>query len=219
MVVANLPSYISFAFPALRPVQQKALDAGLLDGKSLLVCSPTGSGKTQVAEFSVLQYYHETKGKSIYVVPLKALASEKYRSFVKSYADTGIKIGMSVGDTDSDDAYLGSYDLLITTSEKLDSLIRHRATWLDLVRLLVVDEVHLLHDAGRGPTLEMVITMLRHLVPKLQILALSATIGNPNELAQWLDAVLVQDDFRPCPLRQGILYDAELTFYDDERHT
>ena len=211
--MTDLPSYISLGFPTLRPVQEKALDAGLLQGKSLLVCSPTGSGKTQVAEFSILQYFHEKKAKSIYVVPLKALASEKYQSFLKKYSSSGMRIGMSVGDTDSDDSYLGHYDLLITTSEKLDSLIRHRAVWLDLVRLLVVDEVHLLHDAGRGPTLEMVITMLKHLVPPLQVLALSATIGNPDELAKWLGAVLVQDSFRPCPLKQGILFDGELTFY------
>lgn len=90
----------------------------------------------------------------MYVVPLKALANEKYKDFKQKYEKCGLKVGISVGDFDSDDNYLANYDVILTTSEKLDSMIRHRLVWLDSVKLLIIDEIHLLHDQTRGPVLE-----------------------------------------------------------------
>jgi helicase len=77
---------------------------------------------------------------------------------------------------------------------------------------VVVDEIHLLNDAGRGPTLEILITMLRQILKKVQIIALSATIGNPKELAEWLNASLVIDTWRPVKLHQGIYFDGKIEF-------
>jgi len=195
----------------LRPCQAKALGKGLLKHKSLLVCTPTGSGKTLVAELAAVNTILNKEGKAVYIVPLKSLATEKYKDFKQKYGHL-FRIALSIGDLDSADPYLVDYDLVITTSEKLDSLIRHKTPWLSRVRVLVVDEIHLLNDPGRGPTLEILITLLRQLLKDIQIIGLSATIGNPKELADWLGAEVVLDDWRPVELRKGIYLDGKVEF-------
>ena len=195
----------------LRPAQVKAVQKGLLEGKNLLVCTPTASGKTLIAELAALKSILNRNGKAIYIVPLKALASEKFRDFKQRYSHL-IKVALSIGDMDSADYYLVDYDLIITTSEKLDSLIRHHAPWLSLISTIIIDEIHLLNDPGRGPTLEILITILRQLLKKSQIIGLSATIGNPEELAEWLKADLVVDDWRPVKLHKGIYLNGEIDF-------
>jgi helicase len=195
----------------LRPSQTKSIQAGLLEGKSLLVCTPTASGKTLVAEMAMLTAILNRKGKAIYIVPLKALATEKNKDFQRKYGHL-IKIGMSIGDFDSSDPYLHTYDLIITTSEKLDSLTRHHAPWLREVAVVVVDEIHLLNDPGRGPTLEILITILKQMLKKVQFIGLSATIGNEEELAGWLNAELVHDTWRPVELHKGIYHEGKIEF-------
>lgn len=197
----------------LRPAQSKAIEAGLLDGSNLLICTPTASGKTLIAELTMLNNIYKRTGKAIYIVPLKALATEKYRQFKERYQD--IKVAISIGDVDSKETYLSSYDLIICTSEKLDSLIRHHSPWLKEVKTVIIDEIHLLNDPGRGPTLEILITMLRLMLKEIQLIGLSATIGNPDELAAWLDASLIIDTWRPVILKQGVMTnDNTLEFYD-----
>ena len=195
----------------LRPAQVKAVKKGLLERKNLLVCTPTASGKTLIAELAALKSIIEGNGKAIYIVPLKALASEKYKDFKKRYANVA-KVALSIGDIDSSDSYLVEYDLIIVTAEKLDSLIRHHAPWLSLISTIIIDEIHLLNDPGRGPTLEILITILRQLLKKAQIIGLSATIGNPEELAEWLKAELVIDKWRPVKLHKGVYLDGEIEF-------
>lgn len=204
---------LSEKFEEFRPSQEKSINAGLFDRKNLLVCTPTASGKTLVAELAILHTIKENLGKSIYIVPLKALASEKYKEFKKRYGEFA-KIGLSIGNTDSAEGHLAKYDIIITTSEKFDSLMRHHTPWLHNVKTLVIDEIHLLNDTSRGPTLEIVITLLRQLIKDMQLIGLSATIGNPKELAKWLDAELVIDKWRPVELRQGIYLDDKITYYD-----
>ncbi|MEM2916025.1 MAG: DEAD/DEAH box helicase [Candidatus Woesearchaeota archaeon] len=194
-----------------RPAQIKAIDAGLLEGRNLLVCTPTASGKTLIAEMAAGKSILEGKGKTVYIVPLVALANEKAKDFKKRYGHL-FKVALSVGDFDSSDPHLMDYDLIICTAEKLDSLIRHQAPWLKFVSVVIVDEVHLLNDVSRGPTLEILITLLKKILPKAQIIALSATIGNPEELAKWLDANLVKDDWRPVPLHKGVYFDNTIEF-------
>ncbi len=197
-------------FTALRPAQAKAIKKGLFKDRNLLVCTPTASGKTLVGELASLNAVLHDKGKAVYVVPLRALASEKHKQFTKDYP--GLKIALTSGDTDSADSYLARYDVIITTSEKLDSLLRHRTPWLSSVKTLVLDEVHLLNDPHRGPTLEVLVTLMRTLLPKLQVIGLSATIGNPEELADWMDAALVKDDWRPVRLDKGVYLDGKIEF-------
>ena len=199
----------------LRPSQWKSIDAGLFDGKNLLVCTPTASGKTLVAEMTALDAILSERGKAVYIVPLKALAAEKYKEFKRKYGKI-LRVGMSIGDLDASDNYLHSYDLIICTSEKLDSMIRHHTPWLSEVSVIVVDEIHLLNDPGRGPTLEILITMLRRMLPKMQLIGLSATIGNEEEFASWLGATLVHDTWRPVELKKGIYLDGEVEFYPEK---
>ena len=198
-------------FEDFRPCQEKCIKKGLLKYKNQLVCTPTGSGKTLVAEIAFGNSILTRHGKAIYIVPLKALASEKYKQFKQKYEGM-FKIALSIGDMDSSDPYLAEYDLVITTSEKLDSLIRHHAPWLKDVGVVIIDEIHLLNDPERGPTLEILITILKQLLKNVQIIGLSATIGNPKELAEWLNAELIMDSWRPVELKKGIYFNGEVEF-------
>ncbi len=199
-------------FTELRPAQYKAIEHGLFDDNNLLISTPTASGKTLVAEMAFLNAVYDDAGKAVYIVPLKALAQEKYADFTEDHPE--LDIAMTSGDVDSADTYLKSYDVIIATSEKFDSLLRHRASWIQDVKVLVVDEIHLLNDAQRGPTLEVVITLLQRMLARVQVVGLSATIGNPEEVAEWLDAELVEDEWRPVELRKGIYLDGDVEFYD-----
>jgi len=197
-------------FEELRPSQTKSIKQGLFKEKNLLICTPTASGKTLVAEMSFLNTILNKKQKAVYIVPLRALATEKYYSFKENYPE--IKTGISTGELDAEDSGLGRNDLIIVTSEKFDSLIRHKTPWLKNLGTIIIDEVHLLNDASRGPTLEIIIAIIKKELPDAQIIALSATIGNPEELAQWLKAELVQDTWRPVKLLKGIYYEGEIHF-------
>lgn len=198
-------------FPTLTPIQEKSVQGGLLQGTSLLVCAPTASGKTLVATMSIINMI-ERGGKAIYLVPLKALAGEKYKEYLALFKDTKYKVMVSTSDIDSDSSYLARYDVLILTTEKLDALLRHKISWLGDVKAVIVDEIHLLNDPKRGPTLEVVLTLLKTMI-KTQLIGLSATVGNPKELAQWLGATLVMDSWRPVELKQGIHVEGKTRFY------
>lgn len=203
----------------LYPPQEDAIKAGVLDGKNLVLASPTASGKTLVAEICILKHVLERNGKAIYLAPLRALASEKYKEFqrystIKKPTGEHLRIGMSTGDYDSSDPWLGRYDIIISTNEKADSLLRHRAPWMNELSLVVADEIHLLTEHERGPTLEVVLTRLTEINPNIQVLALSATVRNAEEVGQWLHAGSVTTDWRPVPLREGIYNLGQLQFND-----
>ncbi len=195
------------------PAQKKAIEKGLFENKNLLVVTPTASGKTLIAEMGFLNEIINKKGKALYIVPLKALASEKFEQFQNKYSDKML-INVSTGDMDSDGSYLEKYDLVISTSEKVDSLIRHNSGFLKKLNLLIVDEIHLLNSVNRGPTIEFVITILEMNNPNLKIIGLSATIGNAKEMSEWLDAELVKDTWRPVKLKKGISVNGDVQFYD-----
>ena len=198
---------------ALNSAQLKAIGKGLLEGRNLLVCTPTGSGKTAIATFAIARNLSRNNGsKAIYLVPLRALASEKYKDYKALFKDSGFKVAISTGDLDSADEWFDKYDVIILTVEKMDSILRHNASWLSGVSTIVVDEVHLLNDVGRGPTLEILLTILKQLLKNAQVIALSATIGNAKELAEWLNAELVIDNWRPVKLHKGIYLDGEIEF-------
>jgi helicase len=151
--------------------------------------------------------------RSLYIVPLRALATEKYDSF-KKFRTLGVSVGISTGDFDKRDERLGKNLIIIATSEKADSLMRNGASWVRDLAVLVVDEIHLLNDVGRGPTLEMTITKLIHCNPNLQVIGLSATVANGREIAAWLKAELVSSDWRPIRLREGVICNGSQVFSD-----
>ncbi|MDY0266645.1 MAG: ATP-dependent DNA helicase [Methanimicrococcus sp.] len=197
--------YTDSGIEKLYPPQTKAVFAGLLENKNVLISIPTASGKTLLSELAMLKSL-EGGGKCLYIVPLRALASEKFKRFLE-FEKFGFKSGISTGDLDERDENLGQNDIIVATSEKVDSLIRNGTNWLSQISVVVLDEVHLLDSKDRGPTLEIVITKLRKLNPKMQIIALSATIQNSQEVADWLEAECVVSDWRPTKLFEGIYYD------------
>jgi len=202
-------------FEKFNPMQSKALAHGIYN-KSVVISAPTASGKTLISELAALNCIMNKNKKVIYTCPLKAIASEHSREFKNKFGKNFIvKTAISTGDLDSSSKHLSRYDLIYCTNEKLDSLIRHQAEWLRDVGLLVVDEVHEL-DSDRGATLEMVISKLRFIIPDLQVLALSATIPNSREIADWLKAGLVESDYRPVKLKEGILFDKTVHFGNRE---
>ncbi len=206
--------YAGRGYRELYPPQAEAVERGLLDGRSMLLAMPTASGKTLLAELAMLRAALAGR-RSLYIVPLRALASEKYESF-KKFRDLGVAVGISTGDFDKKEERLGRNQIIIATSEKADSLMRNGASWVRDLSVLVVDEIHLLNDPGRGPTLEMTITKLRRSNPELQVIGLSATVANAGEIASWLAADMVCSDWRPIRLREGVICNERLVFSDGE---
>ncbi|MDG6223783.1 MAG: DEAD/DEAH box helicase [Candidatus Bathyarchaeota archaeon] len=210
---------IQLGLTELYPPQEEAVHAGALNGKNLVLASPTASGKTLVAELCALKHILENDGKVLYLSPLRALASEKYEEFQKYTSirkpnGRKISIGISTGDFDGSDPWMGKHDVIITTNEKADSLLRHRTKWVNDITLVVADEVHLLNDASRGPTLEVVLARLMQVNPDVQLLVLSATIKNVGEVADWLKAISVTTEWRPVTLREGVIIGDEIHFKD-----
>ncbi len=199
----------------LYPPQEEAIEYAL-QGMNLVMAVPTASGKSLVAYLAALRWALQD-GKVLYIVPLRALASEKYED-LKGFEEIGVKVGISMGDYDIPDPSLERFDILVATSEKADSLLRHKVDWLNKLRLIVADEVHLINDTSRGPTLEVILARFKQINPDAQIIALSATIKNSSDLADWLEAVHITSDWRPVPLKEGIFLSNQIHFLDNSIH-
>ncbi|MDC4220530.1 MAG: DEAD/DEAH box helicase [Candidatus Nitrosopumilus limneticus] len=207
----------SQGYEKLYPPQADCVKSGLLDGKSILVSAPTASGKTLIAMLAMLSYLSKNEGKVIYLSPLRALAAEKFTEFKKLeniLIGKKIKTSISTGDFNHIEKNLENSNVLILTNEKMDSIIRHGAKWIEDIGLVISDEVHLIGDESRGPTLEMILTHLKLLNTKPQIIGLSATITNSNEIADWLGCKLVKNDWRPVPLSEGVCDNGKVTMSD-----
>ncbi len=159
-------------YQTLYPPQKDAIDVGVLQGKNLLLATPTASGKTLVAIMAAIRAI-ERGGKVVYLAPLRALASEKYDEFKEIFDEikkpgkqrSKIRVFISTGDFDSSGESLGGADVIILTNERFDSVIRHGASWLESVTLFIADEVHLVGEPHRGPTLEMILAKVMNYVP------------------------------------------------------
>ncbi len=213
----------SEGFEKLYEPQAYSVDAGILDGTSVLVSAPTASGKTLIAMLGMLAHLPKHKSKIVYLSPLRALAAEKFTEFKKlEKINLGrkIKVGISTGDFDSVEDKLENSDILVLTNEKMDALMRFGQSWISEIGLVIVDEIHLIGDEGRGPTLEMVLTRLKSgLIGKIpQIIALSATITNSDELAEWLDCEHVESTWRPVPLSEAVYDDFSVTNQDRQTY-
>jgi helicase len=196
-----------FGYQSLYPPQQQAISHGLLDGKNLLITTPTASGKTLIAIIASIKAFEEGK-KVIYLTPLRALATEKYHDFGITKRLNGlasnINIKLASSDYSASSRRLEEADVLISTNEKMDSLIRRDTSWITNIGLFVVDEIHLIGEQDRGPTLEMLLAIIRKINPRAQILALSATVSNSKEIADWLGCELIDTNWRPTQLLEGI---------------
>jgi helicase len=184
----------------LTPPQAEAVSRGLFKNRNIIVSTPTASGKSLIAYMALMNVFLNGF-KGIYTTPLKALATEKYEDLIDHFRGLGAKIGISTGDYDSPSEDLKRYDVLVTTYERLDAIMRQRPSWLRDVGAIVVDEIHVLGDDERGPVIEMILS--RALRNSWQIIGLSATIGNPEDIGGWLNAETIECDWRPVPLIQG----------------
>ena len=201
----------------LFPPQARALPNSL-DGRNLMLAIPTASGKSLVAHITMAhRLSNDLKGmRGVYIVPLKALASEKFRELSEICKSVDLKVGLAIGDRSSENNFVEDSDVLVCTSEKLDSMLRSNPSLMDDIGIVVADEFHLLQDPSRGPTLEILLSRIRHRVEGAQILALSATVGNANDLAEWLDADLVKSEWRPIALYSGTLTGLDLRYHSVE---
>ena len=207
---------------SLYPPQEYALSKGLLDGRNLLITTPTASGKTMIALIAALNILK--KGlKVVYLTPLRALTTEKFQDFrifeELDLFEREIKVKVASGDYSSAGRELAQADVIVLTNEKMDSLIRHRSDWIHEVGLFVVDEVHLIGERERGPTLEMMLTKIRKMYSQAQVLALSATIENSSEIARWLNCELIDSNWRPTRLVEGVYEHGWLRLNDVDKES
>ncbi len=194
----------------LLPVQAKSVQAGLVEGKSQLVVSATATGKSLIGEIAGIKNLIEGKGKLLFLVPLVALANQKYDQ-LSLYGELGFSTSIRVGVSR---IKLGhgrkmrqdlNADIIAGTYEGIDQVIRSRKS-LGKIGTVVIDEVHMLEDSERGHRLAGMIARLKFVAPHAQFVFLSATVGNPAALAKRLDATLVEYEVRPVPIERHLIF-------------
>ena len=152
----------------------------------MVVSAPTSSGKTVIFELSIIKHSErEQKIKCLYLAPIKSLCHEKVNSWAKKFGKK-LKIHELTGDTTlEEEEDLNEVDVAVATPEKIDAYSRKNMEYLRKVNLLLIDEVHMLNFEERGATLEAVVSRLMS-ISNPRIIALSATIPNIKEVAEWL---------------------------------
>ncbi|NXC70460.1 HFM1 helicase, partial [Anhinga anhinga] len=220
-------------FPYFNYAQSKALDDLLYTDRNFVICAPTGSGKTVMFELAITRLLMEAplpwlNIKVVYMAPIKALCSQRFDDWREKFGPIGLSCKELTGDTVMDDLFdVHHADIIITTPEKWDSMTRR---WRDnsivhLVRLFLVDEVHVIKDESRGATLEVVVSRMKTVqsslwrlsenhdtVPPLRFVAVSATMPNAEDIAEWLSdskmpavCLKIDEDQRPVKLRKVVL--------------
>ncbi|MGV8107245.1 MAG: DEAD/DEAH box helicase, partial [Nitrososphaerota archaeon] len=202
-------------YDSLYPPQELALSKGVMNGNNILVTTPTSSGKTLIGLMGMINILNKGK-KVVYLTPLKALATEKFNEFkiiknLSCFKNRKISIAISTGDYDSYGTELIDKDIIILTNEKMDSILRHDANWIFDVGLFIIDEIHLLTERERGPTLEIIMTKIKLMPQKPQIIGISATVSNSNEVADWLRCEQIQSKWRPTELIEGVYNSGKVT--------
>lgn len=194
----------------LLPVQSKSVEAGLLDGRHQLVVSATATGKSLIGEMAGIKNLLEGKGKLLFLVPLVALANQKFdqlSAYNSLGFSTSIRVGVSrirMGRKRMMPTTLDA-DIIAGTYEGMDQVIRTKKS-LGLVGTVVIDEVHMLEDAERGHRLAGLIARMKLAAPQAQFIFLSATVGNPGALAHRLNATLVEYEVRPVPIERHLIF-------------
>ncbi|XP_078012699.1 putative ATP-dependent DNA helicase HFM1 [Phascolarctos cinereus] len=219
-------------FPYFNYIQSKALDDLLYTDRNFVVCAPTGSGKTVIFELAITRLLMEVplpwlNIKIVYMAPIKALCSQRFDDWQKKFGPVGLTCKELTGDTAMDDLFeIQRAHILMTTPEKWDSMTRK---WRDnslvqLVRLFLIDEVHVVKDENRGPTLEVVVSRMKTMSSLSQIpehsnaamlvrfVAVSATIPNVEDIAEWLSdgkrpakCLKIDENHRPVKLHKVVL--------------
>ena len=203
--------------------QEQSVKAGLFDEKkNFLITIPTASGKTLIAMLAILSHLSKHKTKVVYLTPLRALTSEKFEEFKKlEKLNLGrkIKVALSTGDSKEKKEKLEDADVIFLTNESMDANMAFQKDWIYDIGLVVSDEIHLIGDNTRGPTLEIILTRFKSgFIGKNppKIIGLSATISNSDELADWLNCELVESTFRRVPLSEAVYSRHIITNQDRE---
>ena len=229
--ISDLPEWTQSVFPSgemltLNLIQSKVFPSAFNSDCNILMCAPTGAGKTNVAMLTVLRAlsnFRSTSGKIqlhnfkvVYIAPLKALVQEQVREFDRRLSHLGITVNELTGDSNLTKHQIESTQILVTTPEKWDVITRKNndASYINLVRLIIIDEIHLLHDE-RGPVLESIVSrtmknMDENIESRVRFVGLSATLPNYKDVAQFLrverDGLFYFDaSYRPCPLAQQFI--------------
>jgi pre-mRNA-splicing helicase BRR2 len=227
--ISEMPEWAQIPFgttKSLNKIQSKCYPVAFEDDGNMLICAPTGSGKTNVAMLTILREIgknRNSKGeldldafKIVYIAPLKALVQEQVGNFGKRLEPYGIKVSELTGDRQLTKQQISETQIIVTTPEKWDVITR-KATYIsytNLVRLIVIDEIHLLHD-DRGPVLESVVSRTIRRTEQtgepVRIIGLSATLPNYRDVASFLRVdpnkgmFHFDGSYRPCPLRQEFI--------------
>jgi helicase len=191
----------------LLPVQEVAVQRyDLFEGRSLVISSPTSSGKTFVGEMAAMRATFAGK-RVLYLTPLRALAEEKFQTFSARYGTYGVKVVVATRDRREFDRDIehGDFHLAVLVYEKLSQLLVRQPHLLRTVALVVVDELQMLGDPDRGPGLELSLTKLLGSTPRPQLLGLSAVLREAQQVAEWLEADLLFQEERPVELHRGVL--------------
>lgn len=209
--------------PRLNQLQIEAINEyGLLQGQHLLTSAPTSSGKTMLGELAAVRGALERR-RALFLMPLKALVNDKLTQFQRVYGPFGVRTVEATGETDDITPLLrGRYDIALLTYEKMAAIALTHPYVLEQVGTVVVDEVQMIADRGRGANLEFLLTLLR--MRRLegfepQIVALSAVIGDTNSFERWLGGRLLRRNERPVPLDEGVLCeDGRFRFINGDNH-
>ena len=208
----GMQSKLEERFDTLLPVQSLAVENGVTDGEDQLVVSATATGKTLVGEMAGIDRALNGEGTFLFLVPLVALANQKYGEFQERYGDV-VDVTLRVGASrinDSGGRFDPSADVIVGTYEGIDHALR---TGKDLgdVGTVVIDEVHTLGEGERGHRLDGLISRLKYYCEEsshgdTQWIYLSATVGNPGKLAQALEATLIEFEERPVPIERHVTF-------------
>ncbi|MGA0064447.1 MAG: DEAD/DEAH box helicase [Ilumatobacteraceae bacterium] len=190
-------AHLSFPIDRFQDAAIEVLDRG----ESVLVAAPTGSGKTVIAEYAIHRCVDSGR-RAFYTAPIKALSNQKFNDLRSIWGDAAV--GLLTGDN----AINSDAPIVVMTTEVLRNMIYARSSAVDELGVVILDEVHFLQDAYRGPVWEEVII---HLPPEVQLVCLSATVSNADEIADWLTTVRgptrsVVESKRPVPLQHVVAY-------------
>ncbi|SDJ78088.1 helicase [Halovenus aranensis] len=207
----GIQSKLESRFDTLLPVQSLAVENGVTEGTDQLVVSATATGKTLVGEMAGLDRALNGEGKMLFLVPLVALANQKYEEFQDRYGDI-VDVTLRVGASrvnDNGERFDPSADVIVGTYEGIDHALRTGKNLGD-VGTVVIDEVHTLGEGERGHRLDGLITRLKYYCQEresdTQWIYLSATVGNPETLAQSLKATLIEFEERPVPIERHVTF-------------
>ncbi|CAK7209830.1 Pre-mRNA-splicing helicase BRR2 [Sporothrix bragantina] len=228
--ITDMPAWARGPFSTaktLNRIQTRCYPSAFQDDGNMLVCAPTGSGKTNVAMLTILRAIHNHRDpetgeidldafKIVYIAPLKALVQEQVGNFGKRLEPFGIRVSELTGDRQLTKQQIAETQIIVTTPEKWDVITRKATdlSYTNLVRLIIIDEIHLLHD-DRGPVLESIVSRTLRKTEQtgepVRLVGLSATLPNYRDVASFLrvdpKTGLFHFDgtYRPCPLRQEFI--------------